>query len=112
MNEPNRLDDAVSTMLSELAGTEEEGPMHQVVLNACRVLRYLADRSVVTREEAGDWALGNWRPSDRDDHDLIEAALAQETGSNKSAAIDGNEAIFFGFRAEFIAKRGIDPKDQ
>ena len=79
-----------------------------MVLNGCRVLRFLADRSVVTREEAGKWALENWRPSD---HDLIDSALARETGTDKEAAMDISAANFFGFRAEVIAKGRDDPED-
>jgi hypothetical protein len=112
MDAPDRSDDALRTLLIELARTEERGPMHRVVLNACRVLRYLADRSIVTREEAGRWALRHWRPSDSDDRDLIEAALAREANAGKDAAIDGTDALFLGFRAETIAKGRIDPKDQ
>lgn len=97
------------TLLIELARSEERGPVHRVVLNACRVFRYLADRSVVTREEAGTWALENWRQSD---HGLIEAALARETRADKTAAIDDTAAYFLGFRAEVIAKGRADPADQ
>jgi hypothetical protein len=101
--------DALPTLLTEMGRTMERGPIHRMVLNGCRVLRYLADRSVVTREEAGRWALRNWRESD---HDLIEAALSRETGADKKAAMDMEAAYFFGFRVEVIAKGGIDPEDR
>ena len=80
-----------------------------MILNGCRVLRYLADRSVVTRQEAGTWALAHWRPSV---HALIEAALARETGADKKAAIDLSAAYLFAFRVDVIAKGGGDPADQ
>ena len=102
-------DEALQKLLVEAARTQERGPLHRMVLNGCRVLRYLADRSVVTREEAGKWALGHWRPSD---HELIEAALARETGADKKAAMDISDAYLFGFRVEVIAKGGIDPEDR
>jgi len=109
MDAPDSSDDALRALLIELARSEERGPVHRVVLNACRVLRYLADRSVVTREEAGRWALDHWRPSD---HNLIQAALARETGADKTAAIDDTDAYFLGFRVEVIAKGQPDPADQ
>jgi hypothetical protein len=102
-------DDRLRKMLIELARTEERGPIHRVVLNGCRVLRYVADGSVVSREEAGTWALEHWRASD---HELVKAALARETGVDRKATIDFSVAIFFGFRAEAIAKGGGDPQDQ
>ncbi|HEY2878502.1 aminoglycoside adenylyltransferase domain-containing protein, partial [Nocardioides sp.] len=84
-------------------------PLYRMVLNGCRVLRYLVDRSVVTREEAGRWALGRWRESD---HDLIQAALARETSTDKRAAIDLSTAYFFAFRTRVIAKGETDPEDR
>lgn len=103
------LDEALQKLLRDLARNQERGPLHRMVLNGCRVLRYLADHSVVTREEAGNWALEHWRPSDSD---LIEGALARETGSDKKAAIDMSNAYFFGFRVEVIARGGVDPEDR
>jgi hypothetical protein len=109
MDATDSSNDALRTMLIEVARTQERGPIHRMVLNGCRVLRYLADRSVVTREEAGRWALGHWRPSD---HELIAAALARETGADKKADMDLSAAYFFGFRVEVIAKGGVDPEDR
>ncbi|WP_191907858.1 aminoglycoside adenylyltransferase domain-containing protein [Nocardioides cynanchi] len=109
MDATEASDEALQKMLVEMARAMERGPLHRMVLNGCRVLRYLADSSVVTREEAGRWALGHWRSSD---HDLIEAALARETGADKKAAMDLSAAYFFGFRVEVIAKEGVDPEDQ
>jgi len=102
-------DIALQKLLIQAARSQERGPLHRMVLNGCRVLRYLADRSVVTREEAGRWALAHWRPSD---HALIEGALARETGADKKAAMDLSAAYFFGFRVEVIAKGASDPEDQ
>jgi hypothetical protein len=102
-------DELLEKLLIEVARAQERGPLHRMVLNGCRVLRYLADRSVVTREEAGNWALEHWRASD---HNLVEAALARETGADKRAAMDISEAHFFGFRVEVIARGGIDPEDR
>ena len=102
-------DAASQKLLRELARAQNGGPLHRMVLNGCRVLRYRADRSVVTREEAGNWALEHWRPSD---HDLIEAALARESGADKTAAMDMSDAYFFGFRVEVIANGGTDPQDR
>jgi hypothetical protein len=109
MDATDRGDDALGKMLIELARTQERGPIHRMVLNGCRVLRYLADASVVSREEAGRWALEDWRASD---HELVEAALARETGTDKKATMDLSAAYFFGFRVEVIAKGGGDPKDR
>lgn len=106
MDAPNTSDDTLRTLLIELARSEERGPVNRVVLNGCRVLRYFADRSVVTREDAGRWALEHGRPSD---HDLIEGALAWETGADKRPDIDNTAAYLFGARAEVIAKGGADP---
>lgn len=103
------LDKPLQKLLRELARAQNGGPLHRMVLNACRVLRYLADRSVASREEAGNWALEHWRPSDRD---LIEAAVARETGADAKAAIDMSDAYFFGFRVEVIARGGVDPEDR
>jgi hypothetical protein len=108
MDTTDSSDDTLQGLLHEVARTQERGPVHEMVLNGCRVLRFLADRSVVTREEAGKWALENWRPSD---HDLIDSALARETGTDKEAAMDISAANFFGFRAEVIAKGWDDPED-
>jgi hypothetical protein len=46
------------------------------------------------------------------DSDMIEAALARETGSDKKAVIDMPDAYFFGFRVEVIARGGVDPEDR
>jgi hypothetical protein len=102
-------DELLEKLLIEVARAQERGPLHRMVLNGCRVLRYLADRSVVTREEAGNWALEHWRAAD---HNLVEAALARETGADKRAAMDISKAHFFGFRVEVIARGGIDPEDR
>jgi hypothetical protein len=109
MGATDSSDDALQRLLKEAARTQERGPIHRMVLNGCRVLRYLADRSVVTREEAGRWALEHWRASD---HDLVEAALARETGADKKAAMDMSAAYFFGFRVQVIAEGGVDPEDR
>ncbi|MGC4111988.1 MAG: DUF4111 domain-containing protein [Nocardioides sp.] len=102
-------DDVLRKLLEEGARTQERGPVHRMVLNGCRVLRHLADRAVVTRAEAGAWALTSWRESD---HALIGAALARETGADKKAAIDMGDAYFFGFRVDRIARGDADPQDQ
>jgi hypothetical protein len=109
MDPAERPDEALQKLLIELARTQERGAVHRMVLNGCRVLRYLADRVVVTREEAGSWALEHCRTSD---HDLVEAALARETGVDKRATLDISDAHFFGFRVRVIAKGGIDPEDR
>jgi Domain of unknown function (DUF4111) len=109
MDATDSSDDALQKLLIELANTQERGALHRMVLNGCRVLRYLDDRVVVTREEAGSWALGHWRTSD---HDLMEAALARETGADRKAAMDIMDAHFFGFRVGVIAKGGGDPEDR
>jgi hypothetical protein len=109
MDATDRGDDALGKMLIEMARTQERGPIHRMVLNGCRVLRYLADDSVVSREEAGRWAVEHWRASDRE---LVKAALARETGVDKKAAMDLSATYFFGFRVEVIAKGGGDPQDR
>src|SRR3954453_2626802 len=96
-------DGTLQELLIEAARSQERGPLHRMVLNGCRVLRYLADQSIVSREQAGTWALEHWRPSD---HDLIQAALARESGTDKKAAMDLSAAYFFGFRVGVIAKGG------
>ena len=109
LNPIESLDETLQKLLRDLARNQERGPLHRMVLNGCRVLRYLTDRSVVSREEAGIWALEHWRPSDSD---VIAAALARETGSDKKAPIDMSDAYFFGFRVEVIARGGVDPEDR
>lgn len=99
-------DPVLQKLLAETARNMERGPMHRMVLNGCRVLRYLADGAVVSREEAGRWALEHGRPEDRD---LFVAALAMETGTDKEAEIDQEQAYFFGFRVEVIARGDGDP---
>ena len=62
MDATDSPDDALRKLLIQAARSQERGPLHRMVLNGCRVLRYLADRSVVTREEGERWALAHWRP--------------------------------------------------
>jgi hypothetical protein len=104
--ETSAPDPVLQKLLAQTARTMESGPIHRMVLNGCRVLRYLADGDVVTREEAGHWALEHGRAEDRD---LVLAALARDTGTDRKAEIDLEAAYFFGFRVEVIARGDEDP---
>jgi Aminoglycoside adenylyltransferase, C-terminal domain len=68
-----RLRDAI---LDELEWGVEHAPLSYAVLNACRALRFAADRELVSKVDAG-----RWYQHEYGDHDVVAEALQQqETG--------------------------------
>jgi hypothetical protein len=64
-----------ATFADELAWAAANAPPAYQVLNACRAWRFAADRTIVSKVDGGEWALGRGG-----DDEAIAAALAEQRG--------------------------------
>lgn len=76
----------------ELDWAAENAPLSYAVLNACRALRFAADRQLVSKVDAGRWYL-----RELGDHDMVAEALRQQESGQKTEPLPEAARRFVGY---------------
>ena len=76
----------------ELTWAMDHVPDEYAVLNACRALRYATDGALVSKVAGGEWASDRVTGHDRD---LVRAALALQTESDPTVALEAADVRRF-----------------